>query len=162
MAILDKVNYPKDLKKLSTYELKQLSEEIRDYIKRVVGEEGGHLASNLGVVELTISLLYTLNPPEDKIMFDVGHQCYTFKILTGRKEQFPKIRKSDGISGFIAPDESEYDLFYVGHASNSLSLVVGLATSRDLKGEKYKIVDVIGDGALPVVKHGKHSTTWDT
>ena len=148
MAILDRVNYPADLKKLSIYELKQLSEEIRDYIKRVVGEGGGHLASNLGVVELTISLLYTLNPPKDKIMFDVGHQCYTFKILTGRKKQFPKIRKSDGISGFIAPDESEYDLFYVGHASNSLSLVLGLAASRDLKGEKYKIVDVIGDGAL--------------
>lgn len=148
MAILDKVNYPEDLKKLSIYELKKLSEEIRDYIKRVLGEEGGHLASNLGVVELTISLLYTLNPPKDKIMFDVGHQCYTYKILTGRKDKFPKIRKSDGISGFIAPNESEYDLFYVGHASNSLSLVLGLASARDLKGESYKIVDVIGDGAL--------------
>jgi len=148
MAILEKVNFPEDIKKLNFNELKILSIEIRDLIKEVVGKNGGHLSSNLGTVELIISLLYTFNPPEDKIIFDVGHQSYAYKILTGRKEKFHMIRKSGGISGYPSPKESEFDPFFVGHASNSLSLSLGLASARDLNNEKYKIVNIIGDGAL--------------
>jgi 1-deoxy-D-xylulose-5-phosphate synthase len=148
MAILEKVNFPEDIKKLNFNELKILSIEIRDLIKEVVGKNGGHLSSNLGTVELIISILYTFNPPEDKIIFDVGHQSYAYKILTGRKEKFHMIRKSGGISGYPSPKESEFDPFFVGHASNSLSLSLGLASARDLNNEKYKIVNIIGDGAL--------------
>jgi len=129
-------------------DLNELSCEIREYIKDVIGRNGGHLSSNLGTVELTISVLYTFNPPFDKIIFDVGHQCYTYKILTGRKDEFPKIRRSGGISGYPSPKESVYDTFFVGHASNSISLSLGLASSRDLTNEDYKIVNIIGDGAL--------------
>lgn len=148
MDILKKVNNPVELKKLNLKELNQLSYEIREYIKDVVGKNGGHLSSNLGTVELSISLLYTFNPPKDKIIFDVGHQCYAYKILTERREQFQKIRRSDGISGYPSPKESIYDTFFVGHASNSISLSLGLAFSRDLNNEDYKIVDIVGDGAL--------------
>ncbi|MCX8095449.1 MAG: 1-deoxy-D-xylulose-5-phosphate synthase [Caldisericia bacterium] len=148
MAILDKINTPDDLKKLNFDELKILSFEIRELIKEVVGKNGGHLSSNLGTVELIISLLYTFNPPEDKIIFDVGHQCYAYKILTGRKDKFHLLRKKGGLSGYPSPRESEYDTFFVGHASNSLSLSLGLASARDLNGESYKIVNIIGDGAL--------------
>lgn len=148
MDILDRINSPQDLKKLNFIELKKLSQEIRDLITEVVGKSGGHLSSNLGTVELIISLLYTFEPPKDKIIFDVGHQCYAYKILTNRKELFHKIRRSDGISGYPSPKESIYDTFYVGHASNSLSLSLGLASARDLNGEDYRIVDIIGDGAL--------------
>ncbi|MGB9749477.1 MAG: 1-deoxy-D-xylulose-5-phosphate synthase [Caldisericia bacterium] len=148
MAILNKINSIEDLKNLKLKDLNELSYEVREYIKEVVGKSGGHLSSNLGTVELTISLLYTFNPPFDKIVFDVGHQCYAYKILTGRKELFQKIRRSDGISGYPSPKESIYDTFFVGHASNSLSLSLGLAFSRDLNNENYKIVNIIGDGAL--------------
>jgi len=148
MAILNKINSIEDLKKLKLNDLNELSYEVREYIKEVVGKSGGHLSSNLGTVELTISLLYTFNPPFDKIVFDVGHQCYAYKILTGRKELFQKIRKSDGISGYPSPKESVYDTFFVGHASNSLSLSLGLASARDLNNENYKIINIIGDGAL--------------
>lgn len=148
MAILNKINSIDDLKKLKLNDLNELSYEVREYIKEVVGKSGGHLSSNLGTVELTISLLYTFNPPFDKIVFDVGHQCYAYKILTGRKELFQKIRKSDGISGYPSPKESIYDTFFVGHASNSLSLSLGLASARDLNNENYKIINIIGDGAL--------------
>jgi len=148
MDILKKIDTPNDLKKLNFRDLNQLSYEIREYIKEVVGRSGGHLSSNLGTVELSISLLYTFNPPQDKIIFDVGHQCYAYKILTERKEIFQKIRRSNGISGYPSPKESIYDTFFVGHASNSLSLSLGLAFSRDLNNENYKIVNIIGDGAL--------------
>jgi len=148
MAILDKINSPDDIKKLNFNELKELSFEIRELIKEVVGKNGGHLSSNLGTVELIISLLYTFDPPRDKIIFDVGHQSYAYKILTGRKDKFHLIRRSGGISGYPSPKESEYDTFFVGHASNSLSLSLGLASARDLNRENYKIVNIIGDGAL--------------
>jgi len=148
MDILKDINSPDDLKKLNLRDLNELSCEIREYIKDVIGRNGGHLSSNLGTVELTISVLYTFNPPFDKIIFDVGHQCYTYKILTGRKDEFPKIRRSGGISGYPSPKESVYDTFFVGHASNSISLSLGLASSRDLNNENYKIVNIIGDGAL--------------
>lgn len=148
MALIDKINLPDDVKKLNFDELKILSHEIRDLIKEVVGKNGGHLSSNLGTVELIISLLYVFNPPKDKIIFDVGHQCYAYKILTGRKNTFQFLRKSEGLSGYPSPKESEYDTFFVGHASNSLSLSLGLATARDLNNESFKIVNIIGDGAL--------------
>lgn len=148
MALLERINTPEDIRKLNFEELKTLSFEIRELIKEVVGKNGGHLSSNLGTVELIISLLYTFNPPEDKIIFDVGHQCYPYKILTGRKDKFSLLRRSGGLSGYPSPKESEYDTFFVGHASNSLSLSLGLASARDLNGENYKIVNIIGDGAL--------------
>jgi 1-deoxy-D-xylulose-5-phosphate synthase len=146
--ILDKINFPADLKKLSFEEMNTLSEEIRCYMLDVISERGGHLASSLGVVELTIALHYVFNTPLDKIIWDVGHQTYSHKILTGRKEKFRNIRRFGGISGFPKRNESEYDTYDVGHSSTSISLAVGEAVGRDLAGKNYKVVAVIGDGSL--------------
>ncbi len=146
--LLEKIKEPKDIKKLSFLQLKELSSEIRKIIIDTVEQNGGHLASNLGVVELTLAVHYVFNAPEDKIVWDVGHQCYTHKLITGRFEKFNTIRKYGGISGFIAPWESIYDTFAVGHAGTSLSSALGMAKARDLKGEKYKVIAIIGDGAL--------------
>ncbi|MEN2984359.1 MAG: 1-deoxy-D-xylulose-5-phosphate synthase [Dictyoglomaceae bacterium] len=146
--LLEKIREPKDIKKLSLLQLKKLSSEIRKIIIETVERNGGHLASNLGVVELTLAVHYVFNAPEDKIVWDVGHQCYTHKLITGRANRFHTIRKYGGISGFIAPWESVYDTFAVGHAGTSLSSALGLAKARDLKGEKYKVIAIIGDGAL--------------
>ena len=146
--ILDKVNYPQDLKKLTFEEKNKLAKEIREKIIKTVSNTGGHLASNLGVVELTIALHTIFDTPNDKIIWDVGHQSYVHKILTGRKDKFDTLRKMNGISGFPRILESEYDVSNSGHSSNSISLAVGMARARDLKNEKNKIVAVIGDGAL--------------
>ena len=146
--ILEKINSPQDIKKLGIKDLKILCKEIRDYIIEVVSETGGHLASNLGVVELSVALHYVLNTPHDKIIFDTGHQCYTHKILTGRFRDFKNLRRLEGISGFPAPSESEYDVFYTGHASNAVSLGLGLVCARDLENKDFKVVCVVGDGAL--------------
>ncbi len=146
--ILDKINSPVDLKKLSLKEKQQLSLEIKDYILNVVSHNGGHLASNLGVINLTIALYSTLDMPKDKVIWDVGHQCYTHKILTGRKESFKSLRKFNGISGFPKINESIYDSFDVGHSSTSISIALGMARARDLKKKKEKIIAIIGDGAL--------------
>ncbi len=146
--LLKKINSPKDLKNLSLYQLSKLAREIRKLIIEVVSKNGGHLASNLGVVELTIALHYVFDAPKDKIIWDVGHQCYTHKILTGRKDKFYTLRQLKGISGFPNREESEYDIFNTGHASTALSAALGLAVARDLKGEDYHIVAVIGDGSL--------------
>ncbi len=146
--LLQKVESPKDLKKLSIEELKKLSSEIREIIINTVENNGGHLASNLGTVELTLALHYIFDAPKDKIIWDVGHQAYTHKLITGRAKDFHTLRQYGGISGYIAPWESEYDHFAVGHAGTSLSAALGFAKARDLKGEKYKVVAVIGDGAL--------------
>lgn len=146
--ILDKVNYPADIKKLSLVELEELAREIRHYMLQVVSETGGHLASSLGAVELTIALHYVFNTPEDKIIWDVGHQAYSHKILTGRKEKFKTIRRFGGLSGFPKRKESPYDSYDVGHSSTSISLAVGEAAGRDLLQRDYKIVAVIGDGSL--------------
>ena len=146
--ILDKVNEPNDLKKLSLKEKKELALEIRNKILDVVSTNGGHLASNLGVVELTIALYSTLDMPRDKVVWDVGHQAYTHKILTGRKDNFNTLRKFGGISGFPKISESEYDSFDVGHSSTSISVALGMARARDLKHKKERIVAIIGDGAL--------------
>lgn len=148
MSILDGINSPKDIKGLNNQELYKLCDEIRKFLIDSISKTGGHLASNLGVVELTIALHRVFNMPEDKIIWDVGHQAYIHKILTGRKGQFNTLRKYQGISGFPKPKESQYDIFAAGHSSTSISAALGIARARDLKKEKYSVVAVIGDGAL--------------
>ena len=146
--ILDRVNSPLDLKTLTLQEMNRLAAEIRQLIIEVVSKNGGHLAPNLGAVELTIALHRVFDSPQDKLIFDVGHQAYIHKILTGRKEAFPTLRKYKGLSGFPKRQESEHDAFGVGHSSTSLSAADGIATARDLKGEDFHVVAVIGDGAM--------------
>ena len=146
--LLDRINSPKDIKNFSIYKLSLLAKEIRKLIIEVVSKNGGHLASNLGAVELTIALHYVFDAPRDKIIWDVGHQCYTHKILTGRKDKFHTIRQLNGLSGFPNREESEYDVVNTGHASTALSTALGMAVARDLRGEDFHIVAVIGDGSL--------------
>lgn len=146
--ILTKIESPDDIKKLNQTELTTLSSELRHYIIETVKKTGGHLAPSLGVIELTIALHYVYNTPDDKLVWDVGHQAYGHKILTGRREQIKRIRQLGGISGFCKIHESEYDAFGAGHASTSISAAVGLAVARDLKGLKNRVVAIIGDGAL--------------
>ena len=146
--MLEKINTPEDVKKLNLQEKNQLAEDIRKYILEVVSQNGGHLASNLGVVELTIALHSVFNEPIDKIVWDVGHQTYVHKILTGRKEELKNIRKLGGIAGFPKTKESAYDCFNTGHSSTSISAALGMARARDLKGENNSVIAVIGDGAL--------------
>lgn len=148
MSLLDKVNSPKDIKKLNIDELNELCSDIRKMLIETVSKNGGHLASNLGVVELTVALHKVFNSPVDQIVFDVGHQCYTHKILTGRKDSFSTLRTEGGISGFTRPVESEHDIFSSGHSSTSISAAIGLAKAKQIKGEKGKVIAVIGDGAL--------------
>ena len=148
--ILDKINNAQDLRNLNlkVKEKEILAEEIRKIIIENVSKTGGHLASSLGAVELTIALHSVFNTPKDKIIWDVGHQTYAHKILTGRKEKFSTLRKLNGISGFPKTSESEYDCFETGHSSTSISAALGMARARDIKKENYKVVAVIGDGAL--------------
>jgi 1-deoxy-D-xylulose-5-phosphate synthase len=148
MGTLERVNSPDDVKKLSFKELGILSREIRDLIIKVVSRNGGHLSSNLGVVDLTIALHKVFNTPEDRIIWDVGHQCYTHKILTGRKDKIFTIRKKGGLVGFPDIFESEHDALNTGHASTSLAFASGMAIARDKQGGGFHIVPVIGDGAL--------------
>jgi 1-deoxy-D-xylulose-5-phosphate synthase len=148
MALLEKIDSPKDIKKLSLKELYQLAQELREYIVDVVSKNGGHLAPNLGAVELTLALHYVFDSPKDKLIWDVGHQAYAHKIITGRREAFKNLRKLNGISGFLKRSESEHDIFGAGHASTALSAALGFAVARDLKGENYKVVAIVGDGAL--------------
>lgn len=145
---LGKINNSSDLKKLNYNDISKLCNEIRDMLITTVSKNGGHLASNLGVVELTVALHRFLNLPNDSLIFDVGHQCYTHKLLTGRYEVFSTLRTEDGISGFMRPDESEYDSFVTGHASNSIAAAYGIYKASALKGEERTSVAVIGDGAL--------------
>ena len=146
--MLKKINGVEDVKKLDLKQKKQLANEIRKYILQTISENGGHLASNLGVVELTIALHSIYNVPEDKIIWDVGHQIYTHKILTGRKEELKKIRTKEGIAGFPKTCESEMDCFNTGHSSTSISVALGMARARDIRKEKNNVIAVIGDGAL--------------
>ena len=146
--LLDGINSPSDLKKLSYKEKDMLSNEIRTKIINTISKTGGHLASNLGVVELTIALHSVFNTPKDKIVWDVGHQTYVHKILTGRKDEFDTIRQLNGLSGFPKIKESEYDCFNTGHSSTSISAALGMARARDLKNEDNNVIAVIGDGAL--------------
>ena len=147
-SFLDRVDYPSDLKKFNDNELELLADNIRNYILDVISKTGGHLAAGLGTVELSISLHYTFDTPKDKIIWDIGHQCYPHKILTGRKKKLHTIRKYKGISGFLKIDESEYDVFGAGHSSTSISAAVGMCIARDLKKQDYKIISVIGDGGM--------------
>lgn len=146
--ILDKVNIPKDLKNLNIKEKEQLATEIRELILDIVSKNGGHLASNLGVVELTIALHSVFDMPKDKMVWDVGHQTYVHKILTGRKERMDTLRKLNGIAGFPKTSESEYDSFNTGHSSTSISVALGMARARDIKKEDNQVIAIIGDGAL--------------
>lgn len=146
--ILDRITKPNDIKKITFNELPQLAEEIRGFLIENLSHTGGHLASNLGVVELTIALHEVFDLPEDKLVWDVGHQCYTHKILSGRKDGFEHLRKEGGISGFPKRCESACDIFDTGHSSTSISAGLGLVKARDIKGEGHQIVSIIGDGSL--------------
>ena len=146
--ILNKVNTPEDVKKLSIKEKEKLASEIREYILKIVSENGGHLASNLGIVELTIALHSIYSIPEDKIVWDVGHQTYVHKILTGRKDKINTLRKLNGIAGFPKLSESEADCFGTGHSSTSISVALGMARARDIKKENNNVIAVIGDGSI--------------
>ncbi|MBN2543509.1 1-deoxy-D-xylulose-5-phosphate synthase [bacterium] len=146
--VLESIKSYKDLMEMEYGDLKTLAQELREYIIETVAEKGGHLAPNLGVIELTIALLRVYDPRLDRIIWDVGHQSYPYKILTDRKDAFKSLRTCGGISGFPRMCESEYDCWGTGHASTSISAALGMAVSRDIKGENYKVVAVIGDGAL--------------
>ncbi|MBD3178913.1 MAG: 1-deoxy-D-xylulose-5-phosphate synthase, partial [Candidatus Latescibacteria bacterium] len=146
--MLQDIDGPEDLKKLSRDELEQLSEEIRMYIIETVSKTGGHLASSLGSVEITEALHYTFDAPRDKILWDVGHQAYAHKIITGRRDQFHTLRKHGGISGFPNIFESEYDAYGVGHASTAISAALGFSVARDYNDDDYYVISVVGDGAI--------------
>ena len=146
--LLDKINYPSDLRKLKKIQLEQVSNELRNELVDVVSETGGHLGAGLGVVELTVALHYVFNTPNDKLVWDVGHQCYPHKIITGRKERIRTLRKGGGLSGFTKRSESEYDPFGAAHSSTSISSTLGMATAKKLSNDKNNVVAVIGDGAM--------------
>ena len=146
--MLEKINSPEDIKKLSLNEKEELAQEIRNYILEVVSKNGGHLASNLGIVELTLALHTVFNVPEDKIIWDVGHQSYVHKIITGRREELKTLRKFKGIAGFPKTNETESDCFNTGHSSTSISAALGMARALELQGKKNDVIAVIGDGAL--------------
>ncbi len=147
-GLLEKINQPNDIKKVNKKEYAKLAKEIRGFLVRSISKTGGHLAANLGAVELTMALHLAMDFPQDKLVFDVGHQAYTHKILTGRRKEFGTLRTYEGLSGFPKRKESDCDAFDTGHSSTSISAAVGLATARDLAGADYKVAAVIGDGAL--------------
>jgi 1-deoxy-D-xylulose-5-phosphate synthase len=147
-GILNKVNSPKDIKRLSRHQLRILAQEIRAKILEVVSKNGGHLGGPLGAVELTLAVHYVFNAPYDKIVIDTGHQSYPHKLITGRKDNFHTLRQYKGICGFCNIEESEYDVFGAGHASTAISAALGIAKARDFKNEKHKVIAIVGDGAL--------------
>ncbi|MFH2004866.1 MAG: 1-deoxy-D-xylulose-5-phosphate synthase [Bacteroidota bacterium] len=146
--ILSKIDSPADLKKLNINELKQLSEEIREFLVDAISKTGGHLSASLGTVELTLALHYVFDTPTDKLVWDVGHQAYVHKIITGRRDVFHTLRQFGGISGFLKRDENEYDTFGAGHASTAISAALGMATARDLAKDKYRVAAIVGDGSM--------------
>ena len=146
--LLQKIDTPTDLKALNINELKELAEEMRGYLLSVLSENPGHFAPNLGTVELAIALHYVFDTPRDQVIWDIGHQAYPHKLLTGRRDAFPTLRQFGGISGFLSRAESKYDVFGAGHSSTSLAAALGVATARDFNNEDYKVVAVIGDGGL--------------
>jgi 1-deoxy-D-xylulose-5-phosphate synthase len=164
-GILDKIQFPGDLKNLSYGELDQLSKELRIEIVKTISKNGGHLASSLGAVELTIAIHRIFSSPHDKVIWDVGHQSYSHKLLTGRKDRFSTIRQYGGLSGFPSRDESPFDAFTTGHAGTSVSAALGMALARDLKKEHYQVIAVIGDGSLgagmafEAINHAGHKGT---
>ena len=146
--LLDNINYPSDLKKLKENQLKQFCDELRSELIEVVSETGGHLGAGLGVVELTTAIHYVFNTPKDKLVWDVGHQCYPHKIITGRKNKIHSLRKGGGLSGFTKRSESEYDPFGAAHSSTSISSTLGMAVAKNLSNDKNEVIAVIGDGAM--------------
>ena len=148
MSLLSTVHGPADLKRLRRDQLPQLAADIRERLIECCSQTGGHIGASLGVVELTIALLYEFDSPTDKVLWDVGHQAYAWKLLTGRNEGFPTLRQTDGISGFLKRSENEHDQFGAGHAGTAMSAALGIATARDLRREQHKVVAVVGDGAL--------------
>ena len=148
MNKLENINSPLDLKKLSNAELNGVAGEIRELLLETVAANGGHLAPNLGAVELTLALHYVFNAPEDKLVWDVGHQAYVHKILTGRKEAFKTLRQFNGCSGFLTREESEFDTFGAGHAGTALSAAAGMATARDHRNSSEHVIAVVGDGSI--------------
>jgi 1-deoxy-D-xylulose-5-phosphate synthase len=146
--LLDSIANPADVRRLSRPELKQLAVELREFVVQSVSQTGGHLSSNLGTVELTIALHHVYDTPHDRIVWDVGHQTYPHKVLTGRRERMATLRQLGGISGFPRRVESEYDTFGTAHSSTSISAVLGMAVAARMKGESRKAVAVIGDGAM--------------
>ena len=146
--LLEEINYPVDLRKLKKEQLNQVSDELRNELINVVSETGGHLGAGLGVVELTIAIHYVFNTPKDKLVWDVGHQCYPHKIITGRKNSIRTLRKKDGLSGFTKRSESEYDPFGAAHSSTSISSTLGMAVAKRLSNDNNNVVAVIGDGAM--------------
>ena len=146
--LLDQINFPSDLRKLKKKQLNQVSEELRTELIEVVAETGGHLGAGLGVVEMTVALHYVFNTPKDKLVWDVGHQGYAHKLLTGRFNDFKTIRKFNGLSGFLKRSESEYDVIGAGHASTSISAALGIAEARRQKREDYRVAAIIGDGSM--------------
>src|SRR5947209_14908027 len=146
--LLDSMDSPADIRKLDRRQLTQLAQEIRERIIEVVSQIGGHFGGNLGIVELTLALHYVFDTPRDQLVFDTGHQSYPHKLITGRRDRFHTIRQHNGISGFCKREESEYDVFNAGHASTSISAALGIAVARDFRKEDYRVVAVVGDGAL--------------
>ena len=147
-SLLEQIDSPGDLKKLTVPKLKDLAGQIRQFILDTVSKTGGHLASNLGVVEVTLAMHYVFDFKDDKLLWDVGHQCYTHKIVTGRKDEFKRLRLAGGISGFPDPDESAYDQFAVGHAGTAVATAIGMAIAQRKKGKNDKIVALVGDASI--------------
>ena len=146
--LLDQINYPSDLRKFKKDSLKKISEELREELIETVSETGGHLGAGLGVVELTVALHYVFNTPKDKLVWDVSHQCYPHKIITGRKKEIKTLRKGGGLSGFTKRSESEYDPFGAAHSSTSISATLGMSVAKKLSNDKNNVIAVIGDGAM--------------
>src|SRR5688572_18679377 len=148
MTLLDSIKGPEDVRRLPHEQLPALADEVRQRLIDVVSQTGGHIGAGLGVVELTVALLSAFDSPRDRVVWDVGHQAYPWKILTGRNAQLPTLRQAKGLSGFLRRAESPHDMFGAGHAGTALSAAVGMATGRDLKGESHHVVAVVGDGAM--------------
>jgi len=159
---LERIKGPADVKALPPEQLQLLADEVRQRLIDVVSHTGGHIGAGLGVVELTVALCAAFDSPRDKIVWDVGHQGYPWKILTGRNDRLHTLRQRGGLSGFLRRDESEHDQFGAGHAGTGLSAAFGMATARDLKGEKYEVVAVVGDGAMTAGSPTRPSTTRAT
>src|SRR5207302_9226946 len=165
MTVLDRIQQPRDLRLLHREELLELCREIREFTVESVQKTGGHISSSLGTVELTIALHRVFDSPRDKLVWDVGHQAYPHKLLTGRARRFGTLRQQHGLAGFLARDESPHDQFGAGHAGTSVSAALGMAVARDLRGEQFHVVAIIGDGgltagmALEALNHVGHSGT---
>ena len=148
MKLLELINDPADLRRLPQSKLQPLADELREYMIETLSKIGGHTGASLGPVELILALHYAFDTPRDKLVIDIGHQAYSHKIITGRRDQFPTIRQYEGLSGFLRREESEYDVFNAAHAGTSISSALGIAAARDLKGEDFNVIAFIGDAGL--------------